>query len=70
LEKQFGLKYLPEAVLAEPIERTAESEPVLCFITAQMEPDAPDPEYVRELAACVRALNLPESYALQIESFI
>ena len=69
LEKQFGLKYLPEAVLAEPIERTAESEPVLCFITAQMEPGAPDPEYVRELATCVRALNLPESYALQIESF-
>ena len=69
LEKQFGLSYLPDAVLAEPIETTAESEPVLCFITAQMEPGAPDPEYVRELATCVRALNLPESYALQIESF-
>jgi hypothetical protein len=69
LEKQFGLKYLPEAVLAELIETTAESEPVLCFITAQMEPGAPDPEYVRELATCIRALNLPESYALHIESF-
>jgi gamma-glutamyl AIG2-like cyclotransferase len=69
LEKQFGLKYLPEAVLAEPIETTSEREPVLCFITDQMEPGVPDPEYVRELATCVRALNLPESYALHIESF-
>jgi hypothetical protein len=69
LEKQFGLKYLPEAVLAESIETSAESEPVLCFIAAEMEPDTPEPQYVRKLAACVRALNLPESYALHIESF-
>ena len=68
LERDFGLKYLPEAVLAEPIDTSSESEPALCFIAAQMDPGPPDPQYVRELATCVRALNLPESYAVHIES--
>lgn len=69
LEKSFGLKYLPEAVLAETLGGTCAVEAVLCYIAPQMAPGPAAPGYVKELAACVRALNLPESYAVHIESF-
>ena len=69
LEKNFGLKYLPEAVLAETLDETPAVEPVLCYIASHVAPAPAAPEYVKELADCVRALNFPESYALHIESF-
>jgi hypothetical protein len=69
LEKRFDLKYLPEAVLAETLAGTLTVKAALCYITSQMTPGRAAPEYVKELAECVRALNLPESYALHIESF-
>jgi hypothetical protein len=69
MEKRFGLKYLPEAVLVETIAGTLTIKPALCYIASFMTPGPAAPEYVRELAECVRALKLPESYALHIESF-
>src|SRR5213082_2372258 len=69
LEKSLGLKYLPQAMLAETLAETPAFEPVLCYIASRMTPGLAAPEYVKELADCVRSLNLPESYALHIESF-
>jgi len=69
LEKRLGLKYLPQATLAETLDKTPTIEPVLCYIASRMTPGLAAPEYVKELADCVRSLNLPESYALHIESF-
>jgi hypothetical protein len=69
LEKRFGLKYLLEAVLAETLDETPAVESALCYFAPHMAPGPAAPEYVKELADCVRALNFPESYALHIESF-
>ena len=69
LEKRYGLKYLPEPVLAEMLAGPTKIQPALCYIASYMPAAAPAPEYVKELADCARALNLPESYALHIESF-
>ena len=69
LEKRFGLKYLPEAVLAETLDETPAVEPVLCYIASHMAPGPAASEYVKDLADCVRALNFPESYGLHIKSF-
>ena len=69
LEEKFGVRYLPEAILAEGMQVPPRTEPALCYIAAQMTPSPPPPEYVRELAECVRLLKLPESYARKIESF-
>ena len=67
LEQQLGLVYRPEAVVAETLEGML--RPALCYLAAEMTPGRADPDYVRELAACVRALGLPEWYALHVESF-
>ena len=69
LERNFGLKYLPEAVLAELLQAVPQFEPALCYIASHMTPGPASPDYVKELAECVRALNFPESYAKHIESF-
>ena len=67
LEKTFALKYLPEAVLAETLDGAL--LPALCYVASHMEPSAPDPDYVKQLAECVRGLGLPEWYAVYVESF-
>jgi hypothetical protein len=67
LAVQFGLKYLPEALIAESLD--GGFIPVLCYIAPQMEESPPPPEYVRQLASCVRELGLPEWYASYVESF-
>jgi hypothetical protein len=69
LERRLGLKYLPEAVLAETLSGGLTVKAALCYIAHSMTPGPAAPEYVKELADCVRALNFPESYALHIESF-
>lgn len=66
LEKNFGLKYLPEAVLAETLEGLL--RPALCYLMPQMSASPPDPSYVAQLAACVRTMGLPEWYAQYVES--
>ena len=68
LQADYGLTYLPEAVLATM--RDGISRPALCYIARAMSPKPPDPDYVRELAACVRRLGHPESYAQHVESFL
>jgi hypothetical protein len=67
LEKVFGLRYLPEAVLAEALDGTL--RPVLCYIAPQMDDHVPEPDFIKQLAECVRGLGLPEWYALYVESF-
>ena len=60
LEELFGLKYLPEPVLAEAFDGTF--RPVLCYIAPHMDDAPATEEYVNELAKAVRAAGLPESY--------
>ena len=67
LEERFGLKYLPEAVLAEALDGTV--RPALCYIAPHMEDAPATKEYVNELAEAVRAAGLPEWYAEFVESF-
>jgi hypothetical protein len=66
LEEHFGLKYLPEAVLAETFD--AAFVPALCYIVPHMDDGAPELDYVKHLAADVRAIGLPEWYAEYVES--
>src|ERR1700752_4938337 len=47
LDDRWGLKYLPEAVLAETLDGTY--KPALCYIVPHMEDSAPDPEYVTQM---------------------
>ena len=67
LERQFGLKYLPEPVIAETLDGAF--IPVFCYIAPHMDESAPPSDYVRQLASCVRELGLPDWYAAHIESF-
>src|ERR1041385_7558753 len=61
LEDQLGLRYLPEAVIAESLDGAF--TPALCYIAPEMNESAPPLEYVKQLAHCVRELGLPEWYA-------
>jgi hypothetical protein len=66
LEERFGVQYLPEAVLART--RDGVHTPALCYIAHEMAAGKPDPAYVAHLAACIRALGLPDWYASRVES--
>lgn len=66
LEERLGLKYLPEAVLAEALDGTL--RPVLCYVAPHMDDAPAAKEYVHELAEAVRAAGLPEWYAELVES--
>src|SRR5262249_50013432 len=50
LEEHFGLKYLPEAVLAETLN--GRFIPALCYIAPEMTTGPADPDYVIQLAEC------------------
>jgi hypothetical protein len=67
LEKNFGIKYLPEAVLATA--RDGFVLPALCYLVPQLPDSAPDPAFVKQLAHCVRSMGHPEWYAAHVESF-
>lgn len=67
LEVGFGIKYLPQAVIAEGLDGTL--WPALCYIAPFMCDDAPEDSYVQQLAECVRGLGHPEWYAAYIESY-
>jgi len=67
LEAQFGIKYLPQAVIAERLDGML--CPALCYIAPSMEDADPVDNYVFQLANCVRELGHPEWYAAYIESF-
>jgi hypothetical protein len=67
LEEAFGLKYLPETVLAEALDGTL--RPALCYIMPHTSGARAGREYVAELAECVRAMGHPEWYAAYVESF-
>ena len=67
LEEVFGLKYLPEPVLAEALDGTL--RPALCYIAPHMSEAPAEREYIKQLAECVRAMGHPDWYALHVESF-
>lgn len=67
LEERFGLKYLPEPVLAEALDGTV--RPALCYIAPHMDDAPATSDYVGQLAEAVRAAGLPEWYAELVESF-
>jgi Gamma-glutamyl cyclotransferase, AIG2-like len=66
LEERFGLEYLPEAVLVESLDGVL--RPALCYLAAHMPEAPPEPQFVKQLAECARTMQLPEWYALHIES--
>lgn len=66
LEQRFGFVYLPEAVLVET--RTGLLRPALCYIAPAMKPAPADPDFVRQLAQCVRETGHPDWYAAYVES--
>jgi hypothetical protein len=66
LEKNFGIKYLPEAVLATTLDGVV--QPALCYIVPDMADAAPDPKFVSQLAQCVRTMGHPEWYAKHVEA--
>jgi len=67
LEKNFGIKYVPEAVLATT--RDGFVLPALCYTVPQLPDAAPDPAFVKQLAQCVRSMGHPEWYDAHVESF-
>jgi hypothetical protein len=66
LERNFGIKYLPEAVLAVTLDGAL--RPALCYIVPDMVDAAPDPKFVKQLAQCVRTMGHPEWYAKHVEA--
>jgi hypothetical protein len=67
LEKNFGLKYVPQAVLATT--RDGFVLPALCYVVPHLPDSEPDPAFVRQLAQSVRSVGHPEWYAAHVESF-
>jgi hypothetical protein len=67
LEKNFGIRYVPEAILATT--RDGYFLPALCYVVPQLPDSAPDPAFVRQLARSVRSMGHPEWYAAHVESF-
>lgn len=65
--ENFGLKYFPEAVLAETLDGLF--VPALCYIASEMKESPPAPDYIKQLAECVRQIKLPDWYAEYVESF-
>jgi hypothetical protein len=66
LEQRFGLKYLPEAVLATTLDGAL--RPALCYMAPHMGDGPADPAFVKQLAQCVRTMGLPDWYASHVES--
>jgi hypothetical protein len=66
LEKNFGVIYRPEAVLAVTLDGALRA--VLCYIALTMAAAAPHPEFLKQLARCVRTMGHPEWYAAHIEA--
>ena len=66
LDKSFGIKYFPEAVIATA--RDGFVLPALCYIVPQLPDSAPDPAFVKQLAQVVRSMGHPEWYAAHVES--
>jgi Gamma-glutamyl cyclotransferase, AIG2-like len=66
LENSFGIKYVPEAVLATT--RAGFVLPALCYIVPNLPDSAPDPAFLKQFAQCVRSMGHPEWYAAHVES--
>jgi Gamma-glutamyl cyclotransferase, AIG2-like len=66
LDQRFGVKYVPQAVLATMLDGSA--RPALCYVAPHMADAPPDPAFVKQLAECVRTMGHPEWYASDVES--
>jgi gamma-glutamyl AIG2-like cyclotransferase len=66
LEKNFRVRYRPEAVLATTLDGAL--RPALCYLAPHMSDAPPQPAFVKQLAQCVRTMGLPEWYAAHVES--
>jgi hypothetical protein len=67
LEKNFRIKYVPQAVLATTREGFV--LPALCYLVPQLPESAPDPAFIKQLAQCVRSMGHPAWYVAHVESF-
>lgn len=65
LEQRFGVKYVPQAVLATTPDGAA--RPALCYVAPQMADAPADSAFVSQLAECVRTMGHPEWYAAHVE---
>jgi hypothetical protein len=66
LDEKFGLRYLPEAVMAETLEGTL--RPALCFVASELDGSMPTHEYIQQMLAAIKAVGLPEWYASYVQS--
>jgi len=66
LEKNFGLRYVPEAVLASTIDGAL--RPALCYLAPTMIDADPDPAFLMQLGQCIRTMGHPDWYAEHVES--
>jgi len=66
LDEKFGLKYFPEAVMAETLEGTL--RPALCFVASELDGSRPTHEYIQQMLAAIKAVGLPEWYASYVKS--
>lgn len=65
--RKFGGIYLPEAVLVFSLENAL--MPALCYLSHDMTPAAPDPDYVDRILHPARDYGFPADYLEDIQSF-
>lgn len=65
--KKLGGEYYPEAVLVFNIRNAL--MPALCYLSHDMAPASPDPDYVDRILDPAREYGFPEDYLESIESF-
>jgi hypothetical protein len=63
----LGETYLPEAVLAETLDRNW--RPALCYICPDMEPRSADPDYVARILGPARQYGFPSWYLDRLARF-
>ncbi len=68
LDEAFGIRYVPTRISAIQTDGTVRDADV--YIAPIIAPGPVQPDYVRQLAACVRSLGHPEAYARHVESFL
>lgn len=65
--QKLGGTYLPEAVLVFTSDNAL--WPALCYISHEMEPAKPSPDYVDRILNPARGYGFPDGYLRHIESF-
>ncbi|HEV2370576.1 MAG TPA: gamma-glutamylcyclotransferase family protein [Streptosporangiaceae bacterium] len=63
----LGEQYLPEAVLAETLD--GKWRPALCYISPDMAPRPPDPDYVERIVTPAASYGFPQWYLDRLRGF-